>query len=196
MAKTKPYQFSIGLSDKYTSDQREAIAAEVISFVRQRTLSGKDVDGKSFASYSKSYVNSVNFKATGKGRKPNLQLSGDMLAYMEVVANKKGEVVLGYGDSNPQAGKAEGNNLGTYGQSKPIAGKAREFLGIRDEDLARILRKYPVKDEARREARADAVLKAQEKIDEFVNSVQEEGELDEFSPSELKSEFKLKIGKG
>lgn len=185
-------EFEVEISESYTSDQREAIAAEIISFVRSRTLSGKSVNGGRFPGYSKSYVSSTDFKAAGKNKnRVNLTLSGDMLAYMELVKNQKGKLVIGYGDSNPEAGKAEGNQIGSYG-GEARASKARRFLGITKEDLARILNKYPV-DSEKADLRAEAVLKAQEKVDEFAEKIQVEGS-DEVDYRELKDKLKLKVG--
>lgn len=185
-------EFEVTLDESYSKDQREAIAAEIISFVRQRTLSGKSVTGGGFPKYSSQYVNSVDFKAARKSTKPNLRLSGDMLAYMELVKNETGKLVIGYGDENPEAGKAEGNQIGSYGGSAN-SGKARKFLGIKPEDLNRILSKYPI-DSEKADLRAAAVLKAQEKVDEFANKIQVEG-ADETDYKVLKDKLKLKVGR-
>lgn len=186
-------EFEVQIDPNYSAEVREAIAAEIISFVRQRTLGRKDVNGRTFKKYTTEYTKSVDFKAAGKNKNNvNLTLSGDMLAYLELIKNQKGKLVLGYGDGNPQAGKAEGNQIGSYGKSAD-ASKARPFLGIRQEDLARILKKYPI-DDPRSELRADAVLKAQEDVDEFANKIQVEG-ADETDYKELKDKLKLKVGR-
>jgi len=184
-------EFEVQLNEGYSEEQRQAIAAEIISFVRQRTLGGKSVTGGRFPKYSSQYVNSTDFKAARKSTTPNLRLSGDMLAYMELVKNEKNKLVIGYGDENPEAGKAEGNQIGSYGKS-PNPDKARKFLGIKPEDLNRILAKYPV-DSEKADLRAEAVLRAQEKVDEFARKVQVEG-ADEVDYKELKDKLRLKIG--
>lgn len=190
MAKEKPYQFKVELPDGYDPEIRKAIASEIISFVRQRTLKGIDADGSKFPKYSKSYMKSVDFKATGKSNKVNLTLSGDMLANLDLVKDKKNELVLGYDDGSDQAGKAEGNQIGSYGGS-PSEKRARKFLGINNEDLKNILKKYPI-DSVKAESRAKAVNKAQVKIDKFAESVIEEK--DDISASELIDNFKIKVG--
>lgn len=184
-------EFEVTIDESYSEEQRQAIAAEIISFVRQRTLSGKSVTGGRFPKYESSYVNSSEFKAARKSTTPNLRLSGDMLAYMELVKNDRGRLVIGYGDNNPEAGKAEGNQIGSYGRS-PNAGKARKFLGIKPDDLNRILAKYPI-DSEKADLRAEAVLRAQEKVDEFANKIQVEG-AEEVDYKELKDKLKLKVG--
>lgn len=184
-------EFEVPLNEGYSEEQRQAIAAEIISFVRQRTLSGKSVTGGRFPKYSSKYVNSSDFKAARKSTTPNLRLSGDMLAYMELVKNETNKLVIGYGDENDEAGKAEGNQIGSYGGS-PNPDKARKFLGIKPEDLNRILAKYPV-DSEKADLRAESVLKAQEKVDEFARKVQVEG-ADEVDYKELKDKLKLKVG--
>lgn len=136
----KKLTFQLDLSD-YTPAQREAIAIEVMDKIIARTQQGKDKNGNKFAPYSKGYKDSVNFKIGGKSSSVDLTLSGDMLDSMEIVKNGP-KVEIGYSAGNPERGKAEGNILGTYGQSKPTA-PARDFLGIQESELDRILRKYP-----------------------------------------------------
>ena len=191
MAKDKPYQFKVELPEGYDSDIRQAIASEIISFVRQRTLKGIDADGDKFKGYSKGYINSVNFKATGKSKgKINLTLSGDMLANIDLVKDKETELVLGYDDNSDQAGKAEGNQIGSYGKSADPK-KARKFLGLQPDDLKKILSKYPI-DSPKADLRAEAVNKAQEKIDEFASTVVESK--DDISVTDLIKNFKIRVG--
>lgn len=191
--KKENYQTKIKLSSEYSAEEREAIAAEIISFIRRRTISGRDVDGSKFPKYSKAYTSSVDFKASGKSKQPNLTLSGDMLASMELVKNKTGEIVVGYDESSDQIGKVEGNQIGSYGQDKGNPDRARRFLGINSEDLKKILAKYPISDELKREKRAEAVLRAQEKIDKFASKIEQQG-ADELDPDELADKFKLRVG--
>lgn len=193
MAKDKPYQFSVEIPKGYSPDVREAIASEIISFVRQRTLKGQDFEGAKFPGYSKAYSNSVNFRAAGKAKgKVNLMLSGDMLANIEAVKIKPTELIIGYADNSDQAGKAEGNQIGSYGK-EPNSKRARRFLGLAQDDLLKILKKYPIDNEVKSEARAQAVNEAQVKIDEYANEV--DANPDDISPEELAKNFKIKVGK-
>lgn len=192
--KKQNYQTKISLSDKYTADQREAIAAEVISHIRRRSLRGIGADGSKFPSYSKEYIKSVDFKAAGKSKGSiNLTLSGDMLASMDLVKSQKGEIVIGYSEDDPQIGKVEGNQIGSYGKPRGDSSKARRFLGIDKDSLQKILSKYPVSDREEANARAEAVLEAQRRVDRFVSQIEQEG-ADEIDPTELAKRFRLRVG--
>lgn len=192
MAKDKPYQFRVEIPEEYKGEVREAIGAEILAHIRERTLKGIDVDGKKFPKYSKAYENSVNFRAAGKSKgKVDLTLSGDMLAYLEVVKESEGELVVGYSDDSSQAGKAEGNQIGSYGKDKGDPSKARRFIGISKDAVQKILSKYPVDNEAKTESRAEAVIEAQSKIDKFIDTAESFSEL---TPKQLLRRFKLKIG--
>ncbi|RTL05198.1 hypothetical protein EKK58_08600 [Candidatus Dependentiae bacterium] len=191
----KPFQFKVNLPEGYSRDERQAIAAEIVSFVRQRTLKGVDFEGSKFPKYSDSYTKSVNFRAAGKDKSSiNLTLSGDMLAYLDLQEDNEDELIIGYEEGSKEAGKAEGNQIGSYGKPTGNAKKARKFLGITQEDLSKILSKYPLNDDARREARADAVLEAKERVDDYVNEIKQQGVEDE-DPTRLARLLKLKVGK-
>jgi len=144
MARTN-LKFTLDLSD-YTPAQREAIASEVIDRIVARTKQGKDKEGNTFAPYSKSYKESLDFKIGGKSSKVNLTLSGDMLDSIELLRNGP-KTEIGYRASSPERGKAEGNILGTYGNPSPVA-PPRDFLGISPEELSKILKNYTPKSEA------------------------------------------------
>lgn len=192
MSKAKHQYVDITLPASYSSDVKEAIAVEIISAIRKRTLKGKDVDGNPWAGkageYSKSYVKSVDFKAAGKSKGDiNLTLSGDMLASIELLETKNNKVRIGFEEGSQENAKADGNIRGTYGKPRANKAKARPFLGLSDEDLAKILKKYP-KDTA--DDRAEAVLKANEKIEKRLNKVN----LNELSSDEVEKFFELQIG--
>lgn len=128
--------------------ERLEIADLVIEFIVDRTLSGKDKDGKPFKKspgarrgekYSKSYVDSLDFKNAGKSPSDiNLQLSGDMLAALAMLDEKDGKIVVGYEKGSDEEGRAEGNILGSYG-GDPDPKKARPFLGIKPNELKKII---------------------------------------------------------
>lgn len=133
--------------------QRQAIALEVIDFIVERSKSGKDKNGKAFPKYSAGYANSQDFKNAGKSKgKVNLTLSSEMLNSIELLKDKAGELVIGFDKSDDELnGKAEGNILGTYGKDTPNPSKARDFLGIQEKDLNKILKNYVSDDEGRTE---------------------------------------------
>lgn len=149
---TKWQAITVDVSDQYSKADREAIAFDIIEFIRKRTEQGLDWQGKSWRGkadqYTKGYENSLDFKIAGKskGQTPDLTLSGDMLGALDLLKNKKGQLTIGYVNGSPENARADGNIRGTYGQSKPISGKARDFLGITDNDLQTILDNYPIED--------------------------------------------------
>jgi hypothetical protein len=119
--------------------QRAEIADLVIEYMVDRTLKGKDVDGKRFPKYSKAYTESLDFKNAGKSRsKVNLQLSGDMLAAIDLIENLDGKIIVGIDSASDEAGRAEGNILGSYG-GEPDPSRARKFLGIDKTRLKKII---------------------------------------------------------
>lgn len=127
--------------------EREAVAQEVIDFIVERTQKGLNVRGEKWSGkkgeYSPSYSKSLDFKIAGKSkRKVDMTLSSEMLNDLEIINHKKGKIVVGYSSSNNSQGKAEGNILGTYGKDAPIRGKSRPFLGIKKEDLIKIVGPY------------------------------------------------------
>lgn len=149
----------IKIPKKYSPDEREAIALELIEKIVERTQKGKDKNGDKFPAYSKSYKDSLNFKIAGKSSKVDLTLSGDMLADMQLLNHKSGEIVIGYENGTESNAKAEGNILGTYGKRVPNPSRAKDFLGIRKEELKDVLELYPVRD---KEARRDRTQLIQE----------------------------------
>lgn len=153
MAKFNPF-FDVEIPKGYSPQERQAIAAEVIDYVISRTESGLDANNKSFAKYSKDYVES-------KGQdNVDLTFSGDMLAEIQLLQQKSGFIRIGYDKGYEGIGKVEGNVLGTYGQDSPVKGKARNFLGITKKDLDSILANYPLRDKEVRSERVSLVKEA------------------------------------
>lgn len=137
---TKWQRIKIDLSGYGLSpDQKDEVADLIIERIVNRTDQGKDKDGRKFAGYSKSYKESLDFKVAGKSSKVDLQLSGDMLAALSVLDKTSRSVTIGFENGSEENAKADGNIRGTYGQSKPIPGKSRDFLGITDAELSKII---------------------------------------------------------
>ncbi len=159
MAEKKYVQFTVKIPNGYDEADKIAIAQNILDFVRHRTAKGLDKDGNTFPKYSKQYMQSLDFKnAKGGNTKVNLELSGDMLAANTLIKMGRASLTLGYDPKSPEAGRVEGNVRGTYGQKNPIADKARNFLGISKEDLAKILKAFPVDDEKARALQTTKVL--------------------------------------
>lgn len=139
---TKWQKIKIDLSGYgLTPDQKDEVADLIVERIVDRTQSGLDKNGKRFASYSKDYKDSLDFKIAGKaGRPVDLQLSGDMLAALSIIDKTSRSVTIGFENGTEENAKADGNIRGTYGQSKPIPGKTRDFLGISDRELDQIIK--------------------------------------------------------
>lgn len=126
----------------YTPKERVAIANDIVQFSIARSKSGNDVNGESFPGYSEEYKKSRDFGIAGKDSDVNLTLSGEMLNEMDLISHKSGTLLIGYESGADINGKVEGNRIGSYGgEADPE--KERDFLGISDEDLKTILKKYP-----------------------------------------------------
>ena len=144
--KAKNIQFAVDIPEGLTRTQKEAIAQEIIDYIRNRTEDGENAEGRKFPKYSKAYVKSLDFRnAKGGDTKVNLTLSGDMLTAMRLVQSKKDELVIGYKTNDPEAGRVEGNVIGSYGRD-PNPKVARDFLGFKSEkerrELDKIIAKY------------------------------------------------------
>jgi len=158
----KNIQFTVKLPAGYSTEEKVAISQEIIDYVRKRTQSGKAADGSSFPKYTKAYEGSLDFRnVKSKGAPVNLTLSGDMLAALGLVDVSKNKLTLGYDPSDPEAPRVEGNVIGSYGGS-PKKSRARDFLGLNEKELARILQKYPLDNEEKRALRAKKILDTEE----------------------------------
>lgn len=138
----KQQKVRIAIDPSLDAEAREALADDILEYIKRRTESGVDKDGRKFPGYSKAYIESLDFKIGGKRKgKVDLTLSGDMLASLDLLKHKKGELVIGFEPGTDENARAEGNILGSYG-GDPNPSKARDFLGISEKDLKRIQRDY------------------------------------------------------
>jgi hypothetical protein len=132
--------FEIEIPEHLKPDQRLELADLIIERIVDRTQSGIDRFGRDFPGYSKEYIKSLDFSNAGKrAGRVDLQLSGDMLAAIELLNHKRGVLKIGFQRGTEENAKAEGNILGTYGRPEPIRGKKRDFLGITKSELKSIL---------------------------------------------------------
>jgi len=151
----------IDIPSGYSKQEREAISIEVLDFIRDRSAKGLDKRNRSFPGYSESYKKSVEFKIAGKSAsRVDLTLTGDTLAAMDKISDRRGTLLLGYENRTEDNAIADGNIRGTYGQPQPITGKKRDFLGITKKDLRKILRNFPLRNKRERLERAALVLEA------------------------------------
>jgi hypothetical protein len=143
-------QRPVTISEDYTPEYRLAIGQAIVEYIRDRTSKGLGKDGKKWPStakkYTKDYTESLNFVASGKSKTPvNLTLSGGMLSALDIIKSKEGELVIGYETSSGEAGKAEGNIIGSYGKDSGRSSKARDFLALSTKEINKILKDFPIK---------------------------------------------------
>jgi hypothetical protein len=139
----------IPIPEHFDAAQRAEIGKEIVEFIRQRTESGvgvKERGGKfvnyKFPGYSKTYIESLDFKIAGKSKnKVDLTLSGDMLIAMDVLGHEPGSILIGYEAGSEENDRADGNATGSYG-GDPNPRKARSFLGVTDAELKLVLGKF------------------------------------------------------
>lgn len=144
----------------------------MIDHIVERTQRGYDKNGKRFASYSKSYRGSLDYKLARKSGVVNLTASEEMLGSLQELNDRSGSITIGYPKGDDELnGKVEGNRLGTYGNKKPVT-KPRDFLGLTDGALKRILNKYPVGnselERIKRERQIDLTLSSRSKAEELL----------------------------
>lgn len=135
---------SIKIPKIFNQRERVAISNEILKFIRNRSKNAHvDKNGKPFPKYTKAYENSLDFKNAGKSKGVvNITLSGDTLAAMGRLAQKPGEILIGFKNGSTENAIADGNIRGTYGSSSEDASKKRDFLGIEQKDLDKIIGKF------------------------------------------------------
>lgn len=149
---TEHQKFEIAIDPAYTKEERQAIADDIVDYIRERTKKGLGIGGKkNFAKYSDAYEKSINFKIAGKtpGQTPDLTQSGDMLGAMDLLSDSEGKLVIGFENGSRENAIADGNIRGTYGHKSPV-GPKRDFLGVTKKELAEILKEYPLSDKRKR----------------------------------------------
>lgn len=165
----------INISRKYSDQEREAIAFEIISYIQKRTKAGKGKDNQKWKppadKYSKEYENSLDFRNAGKrkGQKVDLTATGDMLDSIDLLSSAPGQLTIGIKESDPDHSKAEGNIKGSYGKRTGSKAKARDFLALSQSEVEKILRKFPLKDEEKRTQRVAELLAAAEAAKELIS---------------------------
>ena len=135
---SKPYEVRRTLREVvYRNSFQEDFGSLAIDKIVDRTLSGKDKNGDSFAGYSPSYKKSLAFEIyKGSKTKVDLKLTGEMLASMEAKASSGGVLTIQFVDSE-NAAKAHGHITGMSGRK---GGKVRDFFGLSDTEADEIMR--------------------------------------------------------
>lgn len=116
---------------------QEAFTQAVIDKITSRTADGKDAFGATFAGYSESYKDSLAFKAFGKSSKVDMELTGVMLASIDLVDQSGTKVQIGI--TNEAASRAYGHMTGMDGHpTLDGVTPKRKFFGVTKEDIAEI----------------------------------------------------------
>lgn len=135
---TKWQRFSVNVPKSFNPNTRKALANDIVKHVRERSKSGKDINGKQFAIYSKTYATK---KGVSRGA-VDLILQDKMLRAMKQLSDAPGKILIGYKNGSKENAKADGNHRGTYGKQSPRPGKARKFVGISKKDLEVLVEKH------------------------------------------------------
>jgi len=135
MVAKKNIQTIIDISTKYNAQQREVIGQNIVERIRERTNRGVNKDGSRFPSYNPEYA-----KEKGS-RRVNLSATDDMLTELDIVTTSPGKITIGYPVDHEDAGRVEGNQIGSYGQPNANPSKARPFIGITQKEKDLIIAK-------------------------------------------------------
>lgn len=107
---------------------RELIAGRAIELIEERTAQGKDRFGSRMKAYSKTYKNSLDFKAFGKSNTVNLVLTGDMFNALDKLESTESKIELGFVDPDEGA-KAHGHITGDGNLPQ------RDFFGLTEKEI-------------------------------------------------------------
>jgi len=112
-----------------------AIALAATTFIKERTLSGKDVRGKEFASYSKATIEHKR-KRGGRHFTGNVDLvdKGRMLSSMQARSKSSNTAIIGFTRS------AEKDKASRHMNGKGVP--KREFFGLSKQDESRFFNMY------------------------------------------------------
>jgi hypothetical protein len=132
-------QETISIPSGLSVSFKEELGRRIISEIQDRTASGIDKNSKPFKSYSKEYKGSQDFKNAGKSGQVNLEATGDMLAELSLIAIGSSSITIGYDTGYEGAGQVEGNVIGSYGKSSGDSSKARDFIGLPNKVVIRLV---------------------------------------------------------
>jgi hypothetical protein len=128
----------ISIPKDLSAEARDALANNIIDYIKERTEKSKDIDGNRFAGYSESYSNSLDFKNAGKSKgHVDLRLTEEMMESIEILDSGTGYITIGFQADTPA------NDKGVWNQ-RSDNGPSRMFLGVNDKDLERLIAKTEV----------------------------------------------------
>lgn len=126
-----------GISLRGRDELKQAIGQAMIDKIIKRTESGKAIGGKKDLKkpYSKSYANSLDFKAFGKSKNNvNMKLTGDMLGSIDITEVSGNKITIGF-DGEEENAKAYNHNVGDTVPKRP-------FFGLNKSELADVKRQF------------------------------------------------------
>lgn len=129
--------FGVDLSED--ESLKEAIGQKIIDSMLERVGDGRGIGGiKLKAPYSKVYTETLEFKAAGKSRgRVNMELTGDMLAAVDVISTDGNKIVIGIDDGD-QIPKAYNHQVGDTLPKRP-------FFGFTKAELVKITSSFKSK---------------------------------------------------
>lgn len=114
---------------------REAVGQAIVDKIVERTQSGNKLTGGKFKAYSNEYKKSATFEAFGKDPGTvDLTLTGDMLGTLDIKAQSRGTLRIGWRDDTQNA-KAFNHHTG---DTLP----ARPFFGLTDSEISDIRQEF------------------------------------------------------
>lgn len=120
-----------GVSFRGERELRLAIAQKIIDHIKERTEKGKSINGGGFAPYSKEYKKTTIFQLLKDGTTPDLTLTGNMLASMDVLGEGPNTVRIGFEDEKEKL-KAFNHNTGDTVPKRP-------FFGVTKDEAKRVV---------------------------------------------------------
>lgn len=148
-------------------DIREAFFQVAYDKWLENLDNGIGADGKRLAKYSKSYKDSLAFLAFGKDNTVNMQLTGGMVASVEIQKQSDKSIKVGFVGDEENA-KAYAHMTGFQGHPT-LEGKVpiRNFFGWSDDDLLKIAKEFKPNNKSEPNVKDEKILNL---IDRLINN--------------------------
>jgi hypothetical protein len=133
------FSLTVDLRELFGEPVSEDIALSfgqgVIDTITDRLDDSKRLGGGKLKNYSDEYSESLVFKAFGKSRtSPNLELTGEMLADLDIIEVTPTRLKIGFRDTT-QRDKAYNHHTGDTVPARP-------FLGLEDKELKSLVERF------------------------------------------------------
>ena len=138
-------KFKSNLGKYLNASESKQVGYLIIKFIKQRSRSGKDINGQKFDGLSGPYKDyrqryKKNLHETTTPKKSNITATGQMLDSMKS-EGKAGQIVVN-GPSGRRAKELDGKSRG--GNNKDVARyvteQGREFFGLTTEEKSRLIK--------------------------------------------------------